>query len=51
MAQSVKHSTFDLGSGHDLTVREIEPCTGLCTDSMEPAWDSFSLPPSLSQHK
>ena len=25
MAQSVKHLTLDLGSGHDLTVGEFEP--------------------------
>ena len=45
MAQSVKHPTLDPGSGHDLTVREIEPHVDLCTDSSEPSWDSLS--PSL----
>ena len=44
-AQSVKCPTLDFSSGHDLTVCEIEPCVGLCTDSMEPVWDSLS--PSL----
>ena len=46
MAQSVKHPTLDLGSGHDLMVHEIESQVVLCTDSIEPAWDSLS--PSLS---
>ena len=46
MAQSVEHSTVHSGSGQDLVVRGFEPCIGLCTDSMEPAWDSFSLCPS-----
>ena len=52
MAQSVKHPTLGLSSGHDLTDHEFEPRVGLCTDSMEPAWDSASpslcLPLSLS---
>ena len=43
MAQSVKHLTLDFGSGHDLTVRDIEPHVGLCADLKEPAWDSLSL--------
>ena len=46
VAQSVKHLTSDFGSGHDLTIRGIELHVGLCTDSVEPAWDSLS--PSLS---
>ena len=29
VAQSVKRLTLDLGSGHDLTVREIEPSRAL----------------------
>ena len=49
VARSVKRLTLHLGSGHDLTVCEIEPCVGLCTDSEEPACDSvspsFSAPP------
>ena len=49
MAQSVKHLTLDLSSGHDLIVRGIEPHVGLCADSSEPAWDSLSLSaPALS---
>ena len=48
MAQSVKCPTLDSGSGHDLTVYEIEPRTGLCASSMEPAWGSPSLSLSLS---
>ena len=48
MAQLVKHLTLDFGSGHDLTVPEIEPCMGLSTSGTEPAWDSLSLPLSPS---
>ena len=33
VAQSVKRPTLDLGSGHDLTVPEIESHVGLCADS------------------
>ena len=33
MGQSVKQQTLDFGSGHDLTVRGIEPGMGLCADS------------------
>ena len=29
-------------------VHEIEPCVGLCTDSMKPGWDSLSLSLPLS---
>ena len=50
MAQSVKRLTPAFGSGHDLTVCEVEPCAGLGADSVEPALDSLSLPlsaPSL----
>ena len=46
VAQSVKCWTLDLGSSHELTIREFEPRTGLCADRAEPAWDS--LPPFLS---
>ena len=38
----VKHPTLDLGSGHDVTVCELEPCTGLCAAKQESAWDSLS---------
>ena len=51
VAQSVKHPTLNFrSSGCDLTVCEIEPCIGLCADSMEPAWNflSFSAPPQLT---
>ena len=48
MAQLVKCPMLDLGSGHDLMVHEFEPCVGLCADSTESAWDSFSLSLSLS---
>ena len=43
MLQSVKRLTLGFGSGHDVTVRGIEPLMGLCTDSAEPAWDPLSL--------
>ena len=46
VAQSVEHLALDLGSGHDLTVRGIEPHVRLCADGAEPAWGSLS--PSLS---
>ena len=36
--------TLDFGSGHDLTVRELEPRVRLRADGTEPAWDSLSLP-------
>ena len=45
-AQSLKHLTLDFGSGHDLTVRGMDPRVGLCADGTQPAWDSLS--PSLS---
>ena len=52
VAQSVKCLTLDFSSGHDLAVRETEPCVELYADSGEPAWDSLSLSlsfcPSLS---
>ena len=55
VAQSVKRPTLDFSSGHDLTVRGIEPNVGLCVDSVEPAWDSlcpsFSPPPLRSLSK
>ena len=56
-AQLVQRLTLDFGSSHHLTVCEFEPCTGLCTDNAEPAWDllspplSLPLPCSLSQNK
>ena len=52
VAQSVKRQALGFGSGLDLTVCEIEPCIGLCADSVEPARDSLcpslSAPPLLS---
>ena len=48
VAQLVKRQTLDFGSGHDLVVHEVEPRVRLCTDSVEPAWDSHSLSLSLS---
>ena len=43
VAQSVKHRPHAFGSGHDLTVGGIDLHISLCTDSMEPTWDSLSL--------
>ena len=43
MAQSVKCPTLGLSSGHRLPVHEIDLRVRLCTDSMEPAWDSLCL--------
>ena len=43
MAQSVKHLTLDLSPGHDLTVRGMELCVRLWSDSAEPAGDSLPL--------
>ena len=40
MVQSVMLLTLDFGSGHDLMAGAIEPHIGLCTDPVEPAWDS-----------
>ena len=37
VAESVKRPSLDFGSGHNLTVREFKPRTGLCPDSAEPA--------------
>ena len=37
VAQLVKQPTLDSGSGHDLTVHDIESSTGPCADSVEPA--------------
>ena len=45
MAQLVKRPTLDFGSGHDSAVVGIKPHIRLCTESVEPAWDSVS--PSL----
>ena len=47
VAQSVEHLTWGFGSCHDLTVCDLEPRLGFCTDRVDPAWDSLS-PPSLS---
>ena len=37
VAQLVKCLTLDIDSGHDLTVREIEPHVGLRSGRTEPA--------------
>ena len=55
VAQSIKRPTLGFGSDQDLEVHEFEPCVGLCTDSVEAAWDylspslSLPLPHSLSE--
>ena len=41
VAQSAKRPAPDSRSGHDLAVREFEPCIRLCANSREPAWDSL----------
>ena len=43
MAQLLKRPTLDFGSGHDLTVGEIESYFQFHADSEGPAWDSLSL--------
>ena len=51
MAQLVKCSTLDFGSGHGLTVREFKPCIGLSAVSGKRTLDllspSLSAPPPL----
>ena len=47
VAQSVKPSILDFGSGHDLTVVRLSPTSGSMLGG-EPAWDSLSLSLSLS---
>ena len=46
MAQLVEYLILDFVSGHDLMVHGFNPCIGLCTDSIGPAWDYLS--PCLS---
>ena len=50
VAQLAKHPVLAFGSGPDLMVRGMEPWLGLWfhADSVEPAWDSLSLPFCLS---
>ena len=45
VAQSVKHLTLDLGSGHGLAVRGFKAHIGLSVDGAEAAWGPVS--PSL----
>ena len=51
MAQSVKNLTLDFGSERDLAVCGFELHIGLCADSAEPAWDSFSASLSALDRK
>ena len=44
MAQSVEHLTLDFGSGHDLTVHEIEPITSGSALTAENLLGILSLP-------
>ena len=52
--QSAERRSLDFSSGHDLVVREFKPQVRLCSDIVEPAWDSLSclhshpLPSNLS---
>ena len=46
----LSHLTLDFRSGHDLTVRGIEPHLGLCADNVEPTWDSLSSLSAPSVH-
>ena len=52
VAQLVERPTLDFGSGHELTVPEIEPRVRLWADSRKLTWDSLSLslssPPTLT---
>ena len=48
VAQLVKQLALDFSSSHDLMILKLEPHVELCTDNMEPTWDSLS--PSLSAH-
>ena len=48
VAQPIKHSILDFGSGHDLKGSETEPQVRLCANGVEPAWDFVSLSLSLS---
>ena len=50
MAQLVECPTLDFSSGHDLTVRELEPHVGLCAVSAKPALDPLALPPSAASN-
>ena len=45
VAQSVKQLTLGFSSAHNLLVHGIKLHVELCTDNVEPAWDSLS--PSL----
>ena len=51
VAQLVKHLTLGFSLGYDLKVCGFEPHARLQADSVEPAWDFFSLslcvPPPL----
>ena len=47
VGQSVEHQTTGFGSGHDPGVMDLSPTSGSVL-SVEPAWDSLSLPLSLS---
>ena len=50
MALSVKRPTLDLGSGRDLTIREVEPRVQLHADSTGPAPSLLMLSLSLSSN-
>ena len=46
VAQLVEHPTLGFSSDHHLLVCGFKPYVGLCTDGVEPVWDS-PLPLSL----
>ena len=47
------HLGASVSQASDSWSQQIEPCIRLCADSVEPAWDSLSVPPLLvlSQNK
>ena len=42
MTLSITCPTLDLRPGHDLTIGELQPRSGLGPDDRKPAWDSAS---------
>ena len=50
VVQSVKWLTLDFGSGHDLTVHEVEPGIGLWALTVQSLLGILSLSPSAPTH-
>ena len=44
-SQKVRATIWGIWVVHDLMLSKFKPHVRLCTDSMEPAWDSLSLLP------